>query len=143
MNFIRHVIATLSTPSKFERDWYGWFTNQMSHMTTGVFGVWIICVISFLAHGDFPEKEGVFYLVLILYGAKEIFADTWQGWDTIEDILFLVVYGSGGTLVSMTESEVGSPDVSFNIFAALPFLCFSMGHLAFGSFIRWRRAQHG
>lgn len=101
---------------------------------------WIFCVFAFLISGDFPFRSQVFLSIAATYAAKELVVDRWQGIDTIEDFLFVVVYGSGGTLISFRQMDALSSDVVFNVFQALPVLCLCCAHLLFGSFSRWKAA---
>ena len=138
MKFLRVIFSAFSTPSRFDRDWYGYVTNQISHVGAGMFIAWILCVAAFLISGDLPFRSQVFLSIAVIYTAKEIIVDRWQGFDTIEDILFVVMYGAGGTLISFRQMDALSSDVVFNVFQALPVLCVCCAHLLAGAFSRWK-----
>lgn len=140
MNFLISILSTFSTPSKFDQDWYGYATNQISHVGLGMFFVWFFCVFAFVISGDMPSRWQVFLSIAVMYGAKELAADRWQGADTIEDFLFLVVYGAGGALISFKQMDALSPNVVFSVFQILPFLLVCCVHLLIGLFIRWKAA---
>lgn len=141
-NFILHVFRSVGTAQRFPRDWYAYATNQISHVGIGILWVWIVCLVSFAVVGDLPYRSEIFVGVALIYLAKELVIDRWSGFDTVEDFLFLVVYGAGGTLVSFRQIDALSSDVVFNIHSALPFL-FTCGlHLLAGSYFRWKAARN-
>lgn len=143
MRFLSDVAIGFVTGERFDRDWYGYLTNQISHVGLGIFGTWIVCLIAFVISGDLPYRWQVFVGIAAVYAAKELVLDRWQGLDTIEDFLFVVVYGAGGTLVSFRQMNALSSDVVFNMFSALPFLGACAIHLLAGAFVRWKAARNG
>ena len=138
---LRAVWQELSTPQRFEDDWYAWATNQIGHVGLGMFGVWIMCMLFFVVLGEFPYRATVFLFFSAVYVYFELRKQRWSGWDTIEDVLFVCVYGAGGTLYSFTEFEVHSSQVVLDVFAPLPFLLASVLHLCAGITYRLRRAR--
>jgi len=140
--FLKSVFSTITTPSRFDRDWYGYYTNQVAHIAHGVLGTWLFCAVAFLISDDLPSKLQVFLSISVIYAAKELILDRWQGFDTIEDILFVVVYGAGGTLLSFRQMNAHSPDSVFNVLNALPILVPCGVHLFVGSFARWKAAHN-
>lgn len=93
----------LFSPDFFHNDWYGYLTNQISHISLGVFLTWGLCFASFLVIGELPYKVAIFSSLAILYFLYELLFQGWQGLDTIEDWVFFSVYGVLGTVVSFTE----------------------------------------
>lgn len=129
-------MLNLFEPDDFRRDWYGFLTNQMSHTLLGIFIVWIMTVIGYLILGELPYRNMLFALTLVGYILYEIVFQGWRGWDTIEDTLFVAVYGAGGTLIAFTEYQYGSASVIFDIYAALPMLTLVSIHLVLGVLYR-------
>lgn len=42
MNWLRKVLQDLGTPDAQRNDWYGWSTNQLGHISVGLFGCWVL-----------------------------------------------------------------------------------------------------
>lgn len=103
----------------------------------------MICALSFFLKGDIPYKINIILGVAVVYGIKEIIWDKWHGLDTIEDFLFVVVYGAGGTLLTFTQTQKFTSLLDFEThkFVAV-FLLFSF-HLLCGVFARKREAENG
>lgn len=142
MGFVSDVILSLGRGDGFPRDWYGYLTNQVSHVGLGIFAAWAACLVAFVISSDLPYRWQVFAGISAVYAAKELIIDRWQGADTVEDFLFVVVYGAGGTLASFRQIDDFSSDVAFNIYSTVPFLVACGLHLAGGSFIRWKAAHN-
>lgn len=141
MSVWRDFLAILRRPSSFERDAYGWATNQISHVGLGMFGVWIMCLVMFAVLGEFPFRATVFVAFTAAYLFFELRAQRWKGWDTIEDVMFVCVYGAGGTLASFREFEPQGSDVVLSMMAPLPFLAATFLHLAAGITYRMTRGR--
>lgn len=133
------ILKALTTPSNYSRDWYGYATNQMAHTSLGVFFVAVICYGAFKVDGEIPYKIQVFFVIGFVYAAKEIFLDKWNGFDTIEDFMFVVVYGTGGTLYSFTEKQAGISMVVFDLEKSAPFFATCCVHLLVGVLYRLRK----
>ena len=85
---------TLFTPNDFKYDPYGYTTNQMAHIFTGIGLVFIPMLIGYFATGELPSRLYSFYMIFFGVCAYQIM----QGgkiFDIIEDIVFTAVYGSG------------------------------------------------
>ena len=132
------IIKELTTPSSFDRDWYGYLTNQAAHALSGCVVVGLICAITFLLKGDMPYKVNVFWGVAVSYAAKELIWDRWNGLDTVEDFLFVVAYGAGGTLITFSQVSNYTAQIQFEIFEFLFVLFLFFSHLLIGIFIRKR-----
>ena len=135
------MIMGLIKPNAFLDDWYGWLTNQASHMALGVFLAFSACVAVYFVVGEFPYRADVFAVCLLGYVAFELLTQGWQGYDTIEDTVFVVGYGVGAPLASFHEISVGSPNVSADLGALVVFFAAAAIHLAFGSAFRYSRAE--
>lgn len=131
----------LIEPSAFLDDWYGWLTNQAGHILLGVFLAFFMCMIAYFALGELPYRIDVFWVCLLGYIAFEIISQGWQGYDTVEDSVFVVAYGCGAPLSAFHEVSVGSPDVSVDLRALMAFFVVSGIHLAFGVAFRYNRAN--
>ena len=142
MRVISAVWEELTTPQRFERDWYKWTINQISHIGAGIGAVWLLCFTFYLAVGDLPYRSPLFVSILSVYVVFEIRAQRWAGWDTIEDVIFVCIYGAGGTLYTFAQVAGGGPDVAASIMAPAPFFFAASVHLAAGILHRLRRAQN-
>lgn len=130
-------------PDDFAGDGYGFTTNQFGH----ALGVGFLCFVYgvtfawFLVFGEFPYKVYIALFGGIAYLAFEVYTQGWQKWDTIEDWWFVNVYGIWGPLCAFSEVEIGSPIVTTDLYAPLPFIGLLAAHLMAGSYVRWRRRQ--
>lgn len=120
----------------FEHDWYGWLTNQISHMSAGIFAALIVSAAWFQIIGEFPLKIFAVPLIAGIYIALEIYRG-WFGWDSIEDTIFFAVYGTGGAFLVFSEVTPGSPYLLVSVANVLPVLLIASGHLLAGVVRRW------
>lgn len=90
-----------------------------------------------MVFGTFPYRLQVFWLILALYSLKEIGLDKWNGFDTVEDVMFFVIYGAGGTLLSFKEVSDGQSLVALDAAAVVPIFAIFAVHLLTGIFQRW------
>ena len=130
-------------PDDFSNDPYGYWTNQVAHaLQVGflllVYGVtlgwWYFA-------GEFPQKEWIIGGAAVGYGAYELIDQGWQGWDTVEDWVYVVVYGVAGPVTTFTEIEPGSTAFRGDLLLALPFVIAFTIHLCIGSWMRARRVR--
>lgn len=140
---MKEMLSALFTASRFDRDWYGYLTNQASHTMLGLFAVWLACTVSFWISEDLPYRTQLFVGLAAIYATKEVVVDRWQGFDTVEDFTFVIIYGVGGTLSAFKQMNNFSADVVFNMHASLPFMVAFVAHLTLGSVYRWRKARKG
>ena len=75
------------------------------------------------------------------YLAFELCFQKWQGWDTVEDWLFVVAYGAGAAISSVTEREAGSLNADIDLRGVAWVVALATGHMAVGVGIRLRRAK--
>lgn len=135
MNVIRWFRQTFPQDD-FADDWYGWLTNQVSHIGLGLLLAVGVSGITLLTLGEFPDKRLAWLACALLYLGLELLRG-WSGWDTVEDWLFVACYGAGGAFILFTEVEPGLA-VLFVDFGGLPWvLALPAIHLAFGAYLRW------
>ena len=136
------ILGELTTPSRFTGDWLGYAGNQGTHALIGILSIGVMCAFSFLTTGDLPHKENMFLGVFVVYAVKELFGDGWHGFDTVEDIQYLVGYGAGGTLLTFSQAGDFSSEIEFNetkFFIVFLVFC---AHLSIGIFTRIREAKN-
>ena len=133
---LKRVAKGLTTPSNFDRMWYPYITNQISHIFLGFCLTCAACVIYHALFGEYPYKLHVFSVALCLYAAKELFADGWYGMDTIEDLVFFVGYGVGGCLIIFTEVSRGDHSPYVNTVGGMCVMIAAAIQLGWGV---WRR----
>jgi hypothetical protein len=138
----KSYLTTLTEPSAFLDDWYGWLTNQAGHILLGVFIAFFMCVAAFFVMGELPYRIEVFAACLLGYAAFELFTQGWQGYDTLEDTVFVVAYGCGAPLSAFHEISAGSADVSVDLRALVAFFIMAAIHLAFGVAFRYNRTDN-
>ncbi len=124
------------TPDDFRNDWYGYAKNQVSHGLLGMASAWVVAAAGFWYYEEFPDKTYAWLLVAFLYSAYELLWQRWNGLDTIEDILFWVVYGAGGALLVFSEVEPGNPVLQMHIAGPAYVGIFAITHLAIGTAYR-------
>lgn len=129
-------MTSLFDPDDFTGDWYGWMTNQASHIGLGVLLTFFLCVGLFLTFGEMPYKIAVLAVIATGYLAFEFGVQRWRGWDTIEDTVFVVGYGASGALVGFSEVTPGSAQLSVNLVDLLPYFAVASVHLLAGSLYR-------
>lgn len=130
------IRTSLFEADDFAGDWYGWATNQISHIALGVFLVFLICMFGFVVADEMPYKGAVYALILFGYVAFELAAQGWRGWDTVEDTVFTAGYGAGGTLAGFSEVSAGSPMVAVDVVGLAPFFTMAVVHLTAGALYR-------
>lgn len=131
-------------PDNFEKDPYGYATNQISHaLWVGkLLLLWLPCFVFYKVFGEYPHKEHIFIFAACVYSAIE-YAQGWNGFDTIEDFVFSVVFGVGGPLYVYSEVEPGSPLFSGDINKVVPVVGAFCIWLALGAAWRWYNEKLG
>lgn len=119
MDFLRDL---LFVSDDFENKPYSWAANQGAHTLIGMVLLLFVAVLWVRITGEYPYKVMLFLAVLGIYLNFEILAQGWNGWDTITDTKFVVVYGGASFLTSMSEIEPGSYDLLFKPLLMLPWV---------------------
>ena len=134
---LKLILHDLSTPSDFHSDWYGWATNQMAHITLGIMLTAIVSCFNFLVFGEFAYKAVLWGVVATTY---ILFVEMQQGksrfWDSVEDFVFVVIYGAGTSIMMFHEVAPGSPEMRVNITSVAPICVIVTTHLIAGSLSR-------
>lgn len=119
----------------FADDWYGWLTNQISHIGLGIALSLAVSAIWFFAAGEFPHKLTAWALCLVGYSATEVIRG-WRWRDSLEDVAFVCAYGAGGALLLFSEVTPGSPLLIVSVSDILPTVAIASAHLGWGVFLR-------
>jgi hypothetical protein len=122
----------------FRGDWYGWLTNQCSHIALGLFLAGAVSLIWFVMAGEMPRKWAGWAACLGLYLSLELVRG-WHGWDSFEDTAFTAGYGSGGAFILFSEIRVGDPVLAFDLQLASGIASVAAGHLVWGVASRWHQ----
>ncbi len=130
-------LRNLFEASSFDGDWYGWLTNQVSHIFLGLALVFVSCFLWLAAVGEFPYRLHTWLSLVTLYLAYEWAFQGWRWFDTVEDTLFVTFYGAGGALYTFHEVAPGSPKFTGNITHLLPFFYVAAAHLFAGAAARF------
>jgi hypothetical protein len=133
-------IMRLIEPDAFLDDWYGWLTNQAGHIVVGVKLAFWMCIGAFFVTGELPYRADVFLVCLLGYLFFEVYSQEWQGYDTIEDTVFVVGYGTAAPLYTFHEVSAGSLQVTGLLTDLIPFFAVATIHLACGVAFRYYRA---
>jgi hypothetical protein len=132
----------LFRPDNFRADPYGHTTNQTSHSMVGFLGfVYGFVLLVYLTWGEFPPKWAIIVCAAVAYTAFELWDQGWNGWDTVEDWIFVVVHGVAAPVMIFDEVTPGSPKFQGDLLVAAPFIVFFLCHLALGAWLRKRRAD--
>jgi hypothetical protein len=123
----------IMTPDNFRTDAYGWLTNQISHMMLGLFAVILYCSLGAHIAGAFPDKWVIWTSVAVSYALIEII-QRGPFWDSVEDFIFVAVYGSGLPVWVVEWTEGGR--FAGDIFDLMPWGHFILFHLVAGSVVR-------
>lgn len=132
---------------KFEPDDYRlepelWLANQSGHMALGAAAAVLICAVWFIIAGEFPYRSVVFAALAAVYVLRvELIGQGNQGWDTIEDVTFVVGYGAAPVLFAFHEVRPGSSEFTGDVLHVAPFLAVACLHLALGALWRVRKRK--
>ena len=132
----------LFAPDNFDKNWYGYLTNQVGHVSLGVFVTWGAVLFFLVVAGEFPYKAHIFVYLSSIYALYEITVQGWNKFDTVEDWIFFSLYGVGGTVMTFHEYDRGSSLATFDIMAPSFIFPVIIAHLLIGCGIRkWRSAS--
>jgi len=132
-------MTTLFKPSRFLGDWYGYATNQLSHMLIGQVSAIVVASSAWWLFGEFPERIWAWLAILAAYlawGARK-----WGGWDSIEDTMFFAIYGAGVALFASREIVPGGLNLVVDLQPFLMTAPVVAVHLAVGVWFRWKQAN--
>lgn len=132
------VRTSLTEPNAFPRDWYGWVTNQISHIGVGVFLAFLICAVYFAVYKELPYRVPAYLVILSGYLAFEILAQGYRGLDSIEDTVFTVGYGASAIFAGFSEIYPGQPLAMVSVIDIAPFFVIATLHLTTGALVRAR-----
>lgn len=125
------------SPDFYRRQPELWLANQSGHMALGAAMAILSCAGFLAVFGEFPTRAAIFALIAAAYLFRvEIIGQGWQGFDTVEDTLFVVIYGAGPVLYAFREIAPGSAEFIGNIWDVVPFLVVAVIHLGLGA--AWR-----
>lgn len=128
-------------PDSYKYDPELWLANQAGHAFLGVVAAVAICLVWFGVAGEFPVRWHTWLTIFCTYVAYELHEQRWQGADTIEDAMFVAVYGAGSILYTFKEVDIGTGDFGGNILDLLPFLATATVHFIAGFFLRVRNLR--
>lgn len=128
----------LMTPDNFSRDPYGWLTNQISHLTLGFAAVVLYCSLGAHIAGVFPDKWVIWTSIAVSYALIEVI-QRGPFWDSVEDFIFVVIYGAGLTLWVMEWT--GGGRFAGDIADLAPWVYYVLFHLVAGSVVRLARKE--
>lgn len=120
----------------FADDWYAWATNQISHLGLGVLAALVFSIVCLAMTGEYPVKWQAWVFLAAFYICGE-FLRGWHSWDSVEDTVFVVGYGSGGAFLVFSEVVPGNPALILSGHDAAWILGLACVHLAAGVWMRW------
>ena len=131
----------LTTSSNYTTDPYGYGKNQLAHLSIGFIMATVVSALSVLFAGEFLYKGDLFAIMCVIFVLWEFVQRSLSVvkvtiWDSVEDWVFMALYGSGTAIFLFSESEVGSPWVTSNIYYSLPFVGVVATHLFVGILAR-------
>jgi hypothetical protein len=119
----------------FARDWYGYLTNQISHIGLGIVLALATCIAWFWVFGAYPVKWAMWLAITGGYAASEVIRGG-DPWDAFEDGCFVCLYGAGGAFLVFAENQPGDTALITDIGLAVPVLGSACVHLAVGVWAR-------
>lgn len=124
-------------PDDFKADPYGYLTNQLGHIALGVFFVFIVSRLWFEVFGEYPVRLTLWLVTgAVYFFIVELMLQGWRGLDTLEDTIFVWVYGAGAPLYAFKETIPGDPDLSAQMPALDAFFVAAGAHLLIGVGLR-------
>ena len=133
---VRKIYRDLATPSDFAGDWYGWASNQTAHIAVGIILTAAVSLVSYSILGTFAQKSNLFAIVGAIIIATQARSLPVRFWDTIEDTVFMLLYGAGSAILLFNEVAPGSPEMRVSIEAIGPVCLIIAAHLMAGSVFR-------
>ena len=139
---IREIWQELSTPEVFRDDWYQWSSNQATHFVIGLSAAAGLSFLLYIVSGEFPIKWQVWSFIAVAYFLWEVEIQGWKGFDTIEDWLFVCIYGAGASLFLFTEIEPGRPELITSMQFVPLFMAIFWAHIVTGVVVRiWQKLR--
>jgi hypothetical protein len=126
----------LKTPDGYPVDWYGYATNQVTHLAMGFAFVCILSGLHFAMFGEFAQKGALWFTAAMVYAVYELSSQGWNGKDTVEDWVFFSIYGAVPPIAMFSEIEVGNPELLVNSQIAAPVIGVVVAHLIGGILAR-------
>ena len=100
---IAQILELFKTPSSFRNDPVNWAYSQIGHGYLGFAVTTLIVWFVYRVSGQYPDETtvaiGVFIGYLVWW---ELDVQGWQGWDTLEDSLFVGVGASLFIFIDMS-----------------------------------------
>ena len=127
---------SLLTPDNFKNNWYGWIANQWSHALLGqmLFGIIMLCSMHF---GEFASRLDVWIAIALGYAGWEVITHKngfW--WDSVEDFIFVCIYGAGWVAFAFHEVTIGSTKFFGDAMTIAPIIGFFAFHSIMGIALR-------
>lgn len=123
-------------------EWLAWVDKRISDVGKGIGYVWLVCLLSFQIGGEFPDKYHAFASMAAMHFCYTMMFEKFSVGKHIENFLFVVVYGAGGTLAAFNEFIVGSDRALFNVMGPAPIFFACVGHFIAGVILRIGGAPH-
>lgn len=104
MNRLMAFLRSLTEPSAFERDPYGWATNQISHaMFVGFGGATLFSLVAFKCSGEWIDQRITFGVVVLVYAMIwEGLVQKWRGVDSAWDVAFVALGAAAFLVIDMS-----------------------------------------
>lgn len=138
---LQRIIDALKSPSGFRNDWYGYATNQLSHILLGFLALGLISWLGFTLMGEFAQRWLSWLITATLFFLWELSQRSGLLWDKIEDWVFMSIYGAGSAALLFKEVEPGSPLIITEITNIPPMIAIISGHLLTGVWFRLIRGK--
>lgn len=138
---LKKIMEALKSPSDFRNDWYGYSTNQLSHILLGFLALGFVSWAGFTLTGEFAPRWLNWVITATMFLLWEISQRNAELWDRIEDWLFMAVYGAGSAALLFIEVEPGSPKIVTEITNIPPIIGIISAHLVTGIWFRLMRGR--
>ena len=103
MSRIMAFLRSLTEPSAFERDPYGWATNQISHaMFVGFGAATLFSFVALKCSGEWIDQRVTFAVVVCVYAIIwEAIIQGWRKMDSVMDTAFVALGASAYLVIDM------------------------------------------
>lgn len=110
--------------------------RQFAHTGLGLMMAWAMVTVVFFLAGEFPYRAHTFAGLVGLYIVLRGYFGERCGFLEVEDAMFVLLYGVGGTLLAFKEVIPGSDHLIWSATGPAPVVIAFIAHLAFGAAFR-------
>lgn len=123
-------------PDNYKNNWYGWITNQCGHMVLGQIMFVAAMGLAWFSMSEFPSRNAAWVTITVIYAIFEFVIQRGYKWDSLEDAIFVCLYGAGIPAMTLYEIEPGSTMFRGDFMLIIPVVALFCFHATVGVLIR-------